>query len=342
MSFPVRKPEPGRGEKVIPGLWRLRLPLPWQLVPHGNAFAVADSGGLLLVDTGIHSANSIDELERALDQCGLSLDMVHRIACTHLHADHAGQAMSIADRTGAELLMSPNRKHMVDYITDSDGVLEKRLDRGLRCGVPVELLDRQREIRKGMDTGFDRMPEPTGDLTEGVRVPSDLGELTVVEAPGHAPSHVVLHQPEKRLLFSGDHLLGRVSLYYDVGYTPDPAGEFLDSLDRVGQLDARLCLSGHGKPVTAIPELINANRAAVDGRLAAIRAALEGGPRTAWELTCALYEGMPEEPRVGWFLPETLAYLIHLQRRGEVTPDGGDPVETWALAPAGAEAPEAA
>ena len=340
MSFPARKPEPGRGEKVIPGLWRLRLPLPWQLVPHGNAFAVADSGGLLLVDTGIHSSTSIDEIERALDQCGLSLDMVHRIACTHLHADHAGQAMSIADRTGAELLMSPNRQHMVEYITSSDEVLEKRLQRALNCGVPVDLIDRQREIRRGMDIGFDRMPEPSGDLVDGVTVPSDLGDLVVVETPGHAPSHVVLHQPEKRLLFSGDHLLGRVSLYYDVGYTPDPAGEFLASLDRVSELDARLCLSGHGKPVTAIPELINANRAAVDGRLAAIRAALEGGPRTAWELTCALYEGMPEEPRVGWFLPETLAYLTHLERLGEVKSDEGRPIEMWASAPAdsGAEA----
>ena len=48
----------------------------------------------------------------------------------------------------------------------------------------------------------------------------------VAFAPGHAPSHVVLHQPDRGLLLSGDHLLGRVSLYYDYGYTPDPAGEF--------------------------------------------------------------------------------------------------------------------
>ena len=37
---PVRKPtrrtEAGRGERVVPGVWRLRLPLPWPAVPHGN------------------------------------------------------------------------------------------------------------------------------------------------------------------------------------------------------------------------------------------------------------------------------------------------------------------
>ena len=52
------------------------------------------------------------------------------------------------------------------------------------------------------------------------------------ETPGHAPSHVVLHQPERRLLLSGDHVLGRISLYFDHGWTPDPVGEFLASLDR--------------------------------------------------------------------------------------------------------------
>ena len=74
---------------------------------------------------------------------------------------------------------------------------------------------------------------------EGVEVETDLGAWRVYETPGHAPSHVVLHQPERGLLLSGDHLLGRVSLYYDYGYTPDPAGEFLHSLDKAEKLEAR-------------------------------------------------------------------------------------------------------
>ena len=37
------------------------------------------------------------------------------------------------------------------------------------------------------------------------------------ETPGHAPSHVCLHQPERRLLISGDHLLGRTVIFFDYG-----------------------------------------------------------------------------------------------------------------------------
>ena len=68
------------------------------------------------------------------------------------------------------------------------------------------------------------------------------------ETPGHAPSHVVLHQPERKLLISGDHLLGRTVLFFDYGHTPDPVGEFLASLDEVEPLDVELCLPGHGRP----------------------------------------------------------------------------------------------
>ena len=43
------KRELGRGEKVLPGVFRLRLPLPWPGVPHCNAWAVAAGDGVVSV-----------------------------------------------------------------------------------------------------------------------------------------------------------------------------------------------------------------------------------------------------------------------------------------------------
>jgi glyoxylase-like metal-dependent hydrolase (beta-lactamase superfamily II) len=85
---------------VISGLWRLRLPLPFPGVPHGNAWAIACDGGLVLVDTGMHEPGSMVELERAFDEVGLSVDDVRLVVCTHAHADHCGQAATICDRNG--------------------------------------------------------------------------------------------------------------------------------------------------------------------------------------------------------------------------------------------------
>ena len=95
----------------------------------------------------------------------------------------------------------------------------------------------------------------------------------------------MLHQPEHRLLLSGDHVLGRISLYFDHGWTPDPVGEFLGSLDRVEHLDVRLTLSGHGRPFTDLRGHVAGNRALVHERLDAVLAALAArGEATAFDV----------------------------------------------------------
>ncbi len=173
---------------------------------------------------------------------------------------------------------------------------------------------------------------PDRDLLPGVEVDTDLGKWQVYETPGHAPSHVVLHQPERKLLLSGDHIIGRVSLYYDYGYTPDPAGEFLTSLDTVEALDVDLVLAGHGKPVRDLQGLVAANRAAVHERIGRVREAIRDEPLTAFDIVPKLMGVEELTPMmVGWGLPEALSYLTHMRLAGEAEPVPDSDPERWRL-----------
>ncbi len=120
--------ELGRGERVLPGLWRLRLPLPWPGVPHGNAWAIAAGSGVVLIDTGMHEPGSLAQLERAMSQVNLRLEHVRLVACTHAHSDHWGQAGPIIDRAGCELWMHPNHAHAIRAATDWEAILAQRLE----------------------------------------------------------------------------------------------------------------------------------------------------------------------------------------------------------------------
>jgi glyoxylase-like metal-dependent hydrolase (beta-lactamase superfamily II) len=273
-----RKRELGRADRVLPGVWRLRLPLPWPGVPHGNAWAIAWGSGIVLVDTGIGDAGSMQQLQRALDQAGLRIEHVRLLVCTHAHSDHYGLAGPIIDASGCELWMHPNFDHARRAAENPDRVFERRIEVARQSGVPAEALQRYSEQRKGMPLGIARIVEPDRELLPGVRVETDLGTFDVYETPGHAPSHVCLHEPERGILLSGDHLLGRVSLYYDYGWTPDPAGEFLSSLDTIDQLDSSLCLSGHGRPFRDVKEHIEANRREVRERIERVRSARRRRP----------------------------------------------------------------
>jgi glyoxylase-like metal-dependent hydrolase (beta-lactamase superfamily II) len=328
---PPRQRELGRGERVLPGIWRLRLPLPWPGVPHCNAWALAAGDGVVLVDTGMHEPGSLAHLERAMQMVNLRIEHVRLLVVTHAHADHFGQAGPIVDRSGCEVWMNPNLKHARAYVEDPDKAFERRIEVARQSGVPAEPLRAFAERRKGQGSGVARWVEPDKEAVEGVTFDTDHGQWRVYETPGHAPSHICLHQPERRVLLSGDHLLGRVSLYYDFGWTPDPAGEFLASLEKVDALDARLCLSGHGKPFTDVRGHVRANQQLVADRLRRVEAALEGHePRTAFDIIPEVYETQLTPQTGAWWLAETLCYLTHLERAGRVQRQEGEP-ERWAV-----------
>jgi glyoxylase-like metal-dependent hydrolase (beta-lactamase superfamily II) len=324
---PTRTREVGRGEKVLPGVWRLRLPLPWPGVPHCNAWALAAGPGIVLVDTGMSEPGSMQHLERALDQAGLKVEHVRLIVCTHAHVDHCGQAPPLAARAGCEVWMHANHGHHT-ATEDPEQVLARRVEVARQSGVPEAPLQRWIAQRRAQGSGQAGTLHVDRELTEGDTVSTDLGTWEVIETPGHAPSHICLYQPERRLLISGDHLLGRVSLYFDVGYTPDPVGEFLSSLDKVERVDARLALSGHGRPFTDVTGHIVANRKLVAQRLDAVRAALAEGPRTAYEIAQIVYVEAFSETTATWLLAKTRAWLIHLQQQGEASHDTETP-ERW-------------
>jgi glyoxylase-like metal-dependent hydrolase (beta-lactamase superfamily II) len=331
----TRKREVGRGERVLPGVWRLRLPLPWPGVPHCNAWAVAAGDGIVLFDTGMHEPGSFAHLERALAQVNLKVEHVRLLVCTHAHSDHYGQAATIIDRSGCELWMHPNHRHMTEAAADPDEALERRLEVARQSGVPEEPLQAYAEARRRSGGfGIARIVEPDRDLLGGAEVQTDLGTWQVHETPGHAPSHVCLLQAERRLLISGDHLLGRVSIYFDHGHSPDPAGEFLRSLDVVERLGARLCLAGHGRTFADVQAHIDANRRLVDERLGKVEEVIAGEPLTAFDAVPRIYGEAITPLNASWWLSEALCYLEHLEIEGQairIPGDRGGP-ERWTAA----------
>jgi glyoxylase-like metal-dependent hydrolase (beta-lactamase superfamily II) len=310
------------------GVYRLRLPLPWPGVPHCNAWALSAGDGFVLVDTGMHNSESIAQLERALAMCDLRLEDASLVVCTHAHSDHCGQAVPVAQRAGCELWMHPSHELMSRMVEDPEAVLARRLEVARQSGVPAEPLRRYAAQRGTSEPGIVGPLVADRDLVDGVTVQTDLGEWVTYETPGHAPSHVCLFQPERRLLISGDHLLGRISLYFEYGYSPNPVGEFLSSLDVVERLGARLCLAGHGRTFTDVHAHIHGNRALVEEHLHKVLQALAGEELTAFEMVGTIYGEALSQQNGQWLLSQTLGYLTHLESTGGVRRIAGDP-ERW-------------
>jgi glyoxylase-like metal-dependent hydrolase (beta-lactamase superfamily II) len=323
-----KRPEAPRAEKELPGVWRLRLPLPWPGVPHGNVWAVAADGGIVLFDTGIGGKGGLRRFDVALGQAGFGLEDVRLLVCTHSHTDHYGLAAPIVAGAGCELWMHPRWEHIRLHADDPAASFERRIEVARQSGVSAASLERYRKRHEDDDdNGIDGIAVPDRDLVPGVEVETDLGAWQVYETPGHAPSHVVLHQPERKLMISGDHLLGRTVLFFDHGHSPDPVGEFLRSLDEVEPLDVDLVLPGHGRTFRDPAAKIAEARRQVDELLGKVRDSLRGGEKTAFEIVIDIIGAEnANSPGSVWALQIVLSSLDHLAILAEVEPvEGSDP-----------------
>lgn len=309
-----------RTERIQPGIWRLKLPCPWPGVPHGNAWAMQQGAGIALFDTGVGGRGRLRMLDIALAQAGFGVEDVKLVVCTHSHSDHYGLAASICEETGCELWMHPNWEHIRLQADDPEAALEARLEVGRMSGVPMVALDRYRQRAANPEELIDGIRVPDRELVPGVEVETDVGTWSVIETPGHAPSHVCLHQAERRLLVSGDHLLGRTAIFFDYGHTPDPFGEYMASLDAIEPLPVDLCLPGHGKPFRESEAKIEAVREHAAELLDRVRAQLaDGAEPTAYEVV----EGIVGRENLtaatgGFMLQIVLACIDHLAVLGEV------------------------
>jgi hypothetical protein len=104
----------------------------------------------------------------------------------------------------------------------------------------------------------------------------------------------------------------------DYGFSADPLGETLWSLQRIEQLGPiSLALAGHGRALEDLPGVVAEHRRAFAARLDAVRSALGSRALGGYELASELW-GLESDIDAVGHLTEVLAYLCYLRRRGEV------------------------
>ncbi len=282
-TLPPRMPAP-KVWPVADGAWQVRLPLPWDLVSV-NAFLFRRGRGLVLLDTGIRSDESLDSLEAALRSLGASWRDITEILVSHLHPDHVGAAAEIRRRSGAPVRMPALEAELVkplgpmrQYFGETAAFLGYH-------GMPVERVETMRRQSEAGKGAFERLVVD-GVITPGERVAFEGGSLEAVAAPGHSPALVCFHWPDRRVLFSTDAILPRVTPHIGVHwfYQGDPLGDYLQSLERLERLDIDRVVPSHGRPFEGHREWIRNTRSHHRRRCQTILDAIDSAPRNAYEI----------------------------------------------------------
>jgi len=321
LRFPwTAAPAPGTLMEVAPGIFWLRMPLPFAL-NHINLWVLDDGDGWTLVDTGINTADT-KALWEQLIAGPLAAKPVKRLIATHFHPDHIGLAGWLVERLHIPLWITRGEHEAAHFLlttTDIAGpAAAKVYERaGLADAIPAAM-----KVHGG---GYrDRVtPLPAQVTLIDPTQPIDAGGTTwrVVVGEGHSPQMAALYSEERKVLISGDQVLPGITPNVGVrNAQPDsnPLKAFLDSLERFRALpDDVLVLPSHKLPFyglhARIDQLIQHHR----DRLAEAVAACRDGA-TAGDVLKVLFKRELDAYQTGFALGETVAHLNYLLADGTV------------------------
>lgn len=308
--------------ELAPGIYKLDLPLRNNPLKSLNCFFVTGEDSLI-IDTGFNTEEGEALIREAMKTLGMVPEKTS-LFLTHLHSDHTGLAARLGE-WGIKIFMGE---------TDH-GLLQDSLDpNGSYWSQEIENANRQdlsqEKLRLSDHPGYKYRPLALPDIKttqEGdVFLVGDYA-LQVIDLPGHTPGLQALYEPEHGFLFSGDHILERITpnITYWGAFFEDSLKQYLKSLDKVLGLSVTRVFSSHRELPTDHRARIEQIRQHHDDRLQECREILQAGPASVrdvtrqlhWDIRAKTWEDFPASQK--WFAAgEAQAHLIHLRDLGEV------------------------
>ncbi len=322
LSYPyAQPPEFGQPLQVAPGIFWLRMPLPFAL-DHINLWLLRDGYGWAIVDTGIGSAATRGHWEHVFGSL-FEESFVTRLILTHHHPDHAGNADWLAQRWGVPVMMTAGE--FLAAHTLHAGIAgwdrARNLDLYAQHGVDAAMIERQRARGNGYQKLVPSLPGTFARLVADDTISINDQDWRVIVGYGHTMEHAALYCAQSGILISGDQVLPRITT--NVSVWPDqpdsdPLRLFLDSMQRYEPLPAdTLVLPSHDRVFRGLHTRMAMLRSHHAQRLDEIRLACSSA-RAAAEIVPVLFKRELDDHQFMFAIGETLAHLNHLWHQGKL------------------------
>ncbi len=241
-----------------------------------NCYYIKDSTPTL-IDAGVNTAQSFQDVESAIKETGGTVEGLGRIILTHAHSDHIGLVTRIVELSGAEVFI-----HKWDFEKmshEGEHGLIRRIEKIRRffieTGVPESMIEKTlssiAERFRTFYSGFSAVkPLEGGELFSF----HDFC-LEVLHTPGHTPGSICLFDRKGGTFLSGDTLLKKITsnpLVELDTLAEKPAyrslEQYLSSLEFIAALPVTKVLPGHGGPFSnhrkRVEELFTHHRERMD------------------------------------------------------------------------------
>ncbi len=297
---------------------KLVVPTPFYVGPV-NVYLL-DDDPLTLLDVGPNTPEAWETLNLELKRVGRELSEIRRVVISHAHADHFGLAHRVQQASGARIFI-----HDWDargLMGDPDYACHRALLE--RAGVPPDVIS---EFQK--DDAY--INEFRGEKLDVVTLKHDEELLfrhaaaRVVHTPGHTPGSICLMRESTRHLLAADTLLRHITPNPMLHSHPEHVetrfsslGSYLESAEKLRELEPTLIQTGHGEDIHDIHEHCRSVRGHSERRQEKVLETVRASRTvTAWELSKTLF---PHVRRIHRFLAvsEAQAHLDFARSQGKL------------------------
>lgn len=313
-------------EEILPQLYRIEVPLPGNPLKAINSYVIKTEARNLIIDTGFNQKECRDVLDAGIAELGIDLNKTDFFA-THLHGDHFGLIPMLASENSKAYMGVFDAK-----LVEGNSSWNNMLKNGTVSGFPVEQLETAITNHPGRKHAPDKDMKLThvedGDVIE-------IGDfvLTCLHTPGHSPGHICLYEANRKIFFSGDHILGDITPNIQVWSKEDnPLANYMSSLSKVAKMEVEFVLPGHRGRIESLVKRVDALKAHHLTRCKEVLKILKQGQKNAfetaaqmsWDIVAESWDDFPIMQK--WFATgEGAAHLRFLENRelivGEMSPD---------------------
>lgn len=325
--------------EVYRNIYLEEFPLTGNPLKSMNIFVVKTPEANLIVDTGFNNPENRANMDKLIEDLDLDLSKTS-LFLTHLHSDHVGLAKYLQDKGIKEVIMSEVDGYIVDQGLTLEGEQwQSLLENAKLQGLESENLDIHDH------PGYKNRPEESFDYKK-VRPGDtlDIGDFhfVLLDEAGHTPGMLGLYEKEKKILFCGDHILGKITpniTRWGEKYG-DSLGTYLKNLKKIKDLDIEYLFSSHRFLVDDVNARIDSLIEHHKERLALTLSIVEKYKRAnTVEVTKNLNRDIKAKDRNDfpasqkWFaVGEASAHLKYLLGQGKVKEEIEDGVYYYSLA----------
>ena len=292
------------------------MELPWNSPGFVNVYFIEDNDGYVMIDCGVNGIEYQELLETKMDLIGLSYENVKLLIGTHMHSDHIGLSSTLRKK-GIPFALYKNSVDFIDGYNDWSIRFKKLREFAKKEGAPKSFLNDLDQIETPIYAG--KISKPDVLLDEG-NIKNIKRNIEIIFTPGHDRTEISILDNPSKILFSGDHILPKITPFIPLEDANDDMLEkYTSSLNKVYNLEQKLIAPGHGnlieKPYSRIEQMQLHHKKRSDKIIDLIGDSKFSG----WEIVNLLFPRKLDELNLRLAFQETLAHLIYLENKGLIT-----------------------